>query len=365
MNLEEKYYFRDNVSAYLFKSPNQKKAFLELRIGIWNFIKTEMQIKSEWIPIIEYIIDKASTEGFSLRELIDKFGLKKDDVKVIYEQFIKPLLEVNFLVPEAFHKRKYLALGLLYNLGGEIPYQIAENAKKKKILVLTTNSKAQKLLRDLEYNKLFDISIVNIDDDQRFIEYDLTRDYAPVKAYEIIESAFSDFKNNDIVAYIGDYPNPIALRNINRIMIHYEKPWIFATIDGPFLIMSTFVPNETACFECFELKQMTQLRELSEYKNFINKIRKISFYRKSFEIMPLLHLLYALATNEAAIISYFNFGMFVGRFLAIFIPTFEVQISKLLRFPLCPACGINKKPSLRELYFDLHKLIEQVTEKLE
>lgn len=124
------------------------------------------------------------------------------------------------------------------------------------------------------------------------------------------------------------------LRNLNEIFI--DIPVSYGFLDGPFMIFTTLINGQTACWNCFENRMMTNVHDLSLYNKFknINPIdSKTSIYN--------LHLtqLFHFGLEEVYSWTLLNMTKFMGRAYFVYLPTFEFHLQNVDRLISCETCG--------------------------
>ncbi len=357
---DTKYVLRDGSLAQLLDG------VLEISAGIWNYNTLSLHFEKEWEPIIKTFVNGALDEGVSLNDLKSEFGLDAEIMGKLEELFLELHSEGLLISVESSRSRAFSVLSLLGLGEEEIQIMLGEKISKiPSVGLITNNNDVTRLVGMLGYDEYMHLKVWMTDDLEVLLRKDLTFRVAAIDTQKEIEREADRFLNFDVIAVLTTHPNPFFLRNVNRIMTHLKKPWILGTLDGPFVLLATFVPFQTACFECFEIRVMTRMHYLNEYKKFVDKFQKARPLERKVGSIPIMHLLSAVTLNETLLMGTSGYGHFVGRLLSIYLPLFEVQVQDILRFPTCPACGHAAKTRMRELYFDMRKVITELARELE
>jgi thiazole/oxazole-forming peptide maturase SagC family component len=179
-----------------------------------------------------------------------------------------------------------------------------------------------------------------------------------IKSTTIVR-AFEEYKDALFVSG-SQHVNPIKSHVLNRVLVKNRIPCLYSFVDGPFLLVGpTVVPGRTACFECFEKRVQMNLRENASYVAYKNALvaGSVEFGSPAF-IEPLKMLLCSHAALE--VINFWSTGYSFTRnkVLSIYLPTMEFVFNEVLRLPDCGACAPNTAIEHKELYFDLHALLD-------
>jgi thiazole/oxazole-forming peptide maturase SagC family component len=305
-------------------------------------------------------------KGISIQQLKDEFDLNEKDLSELVELF-EQLQSSGFIFSETFVNEALGGSFMLLGFNDILPSTFKDNGRFKrerpKVAILHTNPNLEENFQWAQYQRWMDITIIDAISNPDLFEFDSANSTEATDVLNFLKN-YQNFSEFEAFLVILDFPHPTLLRNLNRIFINYKMPWILSTLDGPFVIITTFVPEHSACFECFEIRILSQMRSLQEYRSFVSLLsNKIPLSRK-VEFNPVLQMPFSIAMNELIMLSSFKANHFVGRLLSIYLPFFEIQMQDLLRIPVCPACGYTSKATMNELYFDFRKFIAGVTDKL-
>lgn len=357
---DTKYVLRDGCLAQLLEDG------LEISAGIWNYNTVSLHFEKEWQPLMQYFVNGILNEGVSIKELTSKFALDAEALGRVENLFLELHSEGLLISVESSRSRAFSVLSLLGLGEEEIQIMLGDKIGKiPRVGIITNNEDVARVIGSLGYEEYMTIKIWLTDDLESLLTKDLTFRIDAMNTVKEIESLSTQFEEFDVVTIISTHPNPFFLRNINRLMAHLKKPWILGTIDGPFVLLSTFVPFQTACYECFELRVMSRMHYLHEYREFVATFQKVRPLERKVGSIPMMHLLTSLTLNETLLMGNSGYGHFVSRLFSLYLPLFEVQIQDVLRFPTCPACGHAAKTRMKELYFDMRKQVSELAKELD
>ena len=359
IDMETEYVFREGTLVQLNENS------LEITSGIWNYYSVNIDFAPQWKPLMQFIVNLGLKEGVSLKKLHNEFELDESDLESL-KDLLDQLYNEGLLLDKKIANLRTSAVLSLLGLGDvQIKALLGEKLSKyPKIALIATDTFTKEMISKLNYDKFMDISILSEEQTSNLKKNDLSFNLTAVEVSKALRE-FEYFKDYDVITVIANYPHPILLRNLNRISLKFNKPFVFGALDGPFLLLASFIPFETSCFECFETRIKAQLRHLKEYTDFVETLKSIEPQQKVFDSVPLLHLLMSLTLNETLVLGNTGFGYFVGRLLSLYLPLFEVQIQDILRIPTCPACGYTNSAKMKELYFDFRKVVTDIAKKLE
>jgi thiazole/oxazole-forming peptide maturase SagC family component len=307
--------------------------------------------------------------GTSIQELKKEYEMKDADISELQDLFSR-LQQDGFIYDRNFLDKaiggSFLLMGFSDTQASSFRLNDSNSpGNRPKVAVLTTMPKfsEKNLLQLSQYEKWLDITTIDLGSMPDLFQYDSTERTNATELLQFIDR-YKNLVNYESILVILAYPNPTLLRNLNRLFIHYRIPWILATLDGPFIMLTSFVPYESACFECLELRITSQIRSMEEYKSYISLLTQKDSSFKDIEFTPVLQIPVSIAMSELILLSSFKANHFVGRLLSIYLPFFEIQMQDVLRLPICPACGHTGKATMDELYFDFRKVLSDITDKL-
>lgn len=157
--------------------------------------------------------------------------------------------------------------------------------------------------------------------------------------YLAYEKNVSDLKERlpyDRLVVLVTTPRILFLNKLNRLTYELSLPWSLGLVDGSFLTMTAFNRQTTGCFEC--LRQSNEVR-MQGYLNYIEYVKHEKDYqhragnREDFLLMA--SFIHKLDTENR----YYLGTVLEGMVLSIYTPTFEMNVERLLRTPMCTTCG--------------------------
>lgn len=159
---------------------------------------------------------------------------------------------------------------------------------------------------------------------------------------------------NHFVVFMQFPPQPLHAMKFNRIAHHLALPWLYATIDGPYVFIGPqFMPPIGPCFDCFETRLMMNLRESASYQHYKNALAMGCVYTQPMMISPsLVGLLAAHVALETLNVVLTRSAFTRHKVLAIYLPTMEMIYHDLFRVAGCQTCGANMSRDEQQLYFD-------------
>jgi bacteriocin biosynthesis cyclodehydratase domain-containing protein len=182
-------------------------------------------------------------------------------------------------------------------------------------------------------------------------------------SYDALERAdlllSSQWMQNKFVIYCNSHVDPITCKGLNLCFIHHKTPWLYAAVDGPFLLVGPlFVPGDSSCFECFETRVAMNLRDSKGYIEYKQALAAgLPIQPRPSQVLKLLDKV--LASHVA--MEAFNFALsgrstLIDKMLAIHLPSMEFTYHEVLRLPYCSACGAKPDRDGSELYFSIKEL---------
>ncbi|MBO2446296.1 TOMM precursor leader peptide-binding protein [Actinomadura barringtoniae] len=172
---------------------------------------------------------------------------------------------------------------------------------------------------------------------------------------------FATFRDTLLVAAL-DVVNPILLRNLNRIAIGLNVPWVHAASDGPFLVVGpTVVPGRSPCYECFERRVALNMRESDSYVRYKRALAQ-GQVRLGRPVLPapVRSLVASLVSLEAVNHLVAGSTFTIGKALTVYLPTMEFCYHDVLRLPSCRVCVPRREAVQRQLHFDVRTYLNQV-----
>ncbi|GAA2747097.1 hypothetical protein [Kitasatospora cinereorecta] len=159
---------------------------------------------------------------------------------------------------------------------------------------------------------------------------------------------------DSLVVHLGQ-ASILALRNLNRLACHLEKPVVVGLVDGPFATVVGADSPRTGCLECFEQRSLARLEDHIGYHAFVGATASAGTGRANgVESLICAHLV-----NEAVLLRSLGTSRFLGRALSIYLPTYEIQAQDVLRIGTCPACGHVARDIVREINFSSRVVVDR------
>lgn len=159
---------------------------------------------------------------------------------------------------------------------------------------------------------------------------------------------------DSLVVHLGQ-ASILALRGLNRLACHLEKPVVVGLVDGPFATVVGADSPRTGCLECFEQRSLARLEDHIGYHAMVAATAPGGTGRASgVESLVCAHLV-----NEAVLLRSLGTSRFLGRALSIYLPTYEIQAQDVLRIGTCPACGHVARDVVREINFNSRVIVDR------
>jgi len=181
-----------------------------------------------------------------------------------------------------------------------------------------------------------------------------------IKMVETLEKALLPY--SCVLGCVASPSLPL-LRNLNRLLVHSERPLILGLVDGPFLSILSTLATETGCFECFEQRMLARLEDTLVYHQFVKATAGFSRVGGGW-LSPQLHSMTAMVLSEGYLYATLGMMRLAGRVLSVYLPLLEIQVQDLLRVPYCPACGFIAKAQMKEMYTSSKRLVDEMLAKL-
>ncbi|MGW4687282.1 hypothetical protein ACWEPM_20620 [Streptomyces sp. NPDC004244] len=159
---------------------------------------------------------------------------------------------------------------------------------------------------------------------------------------------------DSLVVHLGQ-ASILALRGLNRLACHLEKPVVVGLVDGPFATVVGADSPRTGCLECFEQRSLARLEDHIGYHSMVGATAPGGTGRAS----GVESLLCAHLVNEAVLLRSLGTSRFLGRALSIYLPTYEIQAQDVLRIGTCPACGHVARDVVREINFSSRVIVDR------
>lgn len=174
---------------------------------------------------------------------------------------------------------------------------------------------------------------------------------------------FEDLRDSFVI-YAETIPDPIKTRIVDRVLHHYDIPWLYGATDGPFVFIGpTTVPGRTPSWETFETRTLLNLRESNSYQNYKRALAegRVS-HGAPYEIQPALALLLAAHLLPEAL-SWLTTGTAgtLSHVYSFFTPTSEFAVHEILPLPDSKVDAPVPERDDFELYFGT-RILEEIAE---
>jgi len=357
LNKDKKYTLPENVRIY--RSEDE----IRIRDGVWSFHEAVINLSKESDNVkkaVQELFEKLK-DGVSINpiEIKDRYNVSPRKIDE-FTKLCEELKRGGILTAETENTHYHKITRAL--LGEYIPeLKIAE---RRRMLFFSDTSYTKDAAKNMcsHLNIKLDIMEKELFDELRKDDLTTKTDaIANIKSLEKYEKELYPY--SCIIGCLSDLQITF-LRNLNRVLIHMEKPLSLAIIDGPFLSMLTIHPPQTGCLECFENRILSRMEDHDSYHRFVDSQMKTAVQQKNFECSPLLHMLTSMVISEGFLLSTIGKAKFMGRVLNIYLPVFEIQCQDILRLPFCPSCGYVAKGKAEEMYIDSKRLISEMLKKI-
>lgn len=342
-NAAHRYTFSPGVSYHIDNDT------LEIRKGVWNSFGFKVTYRPTEERMIRYIVDKMSSYGVSPSETKARFRLKGAALRDVTEMIDN--LHDRGLIRSGSETRS--GISVIRSLFAMPELVDSSGGKAPRILIVTDNDTIKRLLKSWS-NSWKRISLA-FESCTKFRGLELTKTEDGFRVLETCEK-MARIKAYQMILYLSSTPNRAVLLNLNRLSIKFNKVLTVAMIDGFYLLIASFSPRETGCFECIETNRPSNS---SAPSGFAGDAR-----RTLHEYSPLSILLSSMAFLELFLLSTMGRGYFMGKLLHIHLTSFRVQVHEILRMPDCPACGYAALTRPRTLYFDSESIINELQEEI-
>ena len=324
----------------------------ELRYGVWNpvsFTVTDDSASGHLFRILSQLDGR-----FSVAEIAAAEGIPQSDVESVVEQ----LAELKLLEDQSTH-------ALDYYLDHISPNLLVHEAKSKEsppsVVLFGDLEVSEHIARILSSSSLHDqYNVLAADASLRSLLFECGKSWIfDSLDFEEGVRPFAQWRERLVVFGVTTV-NPLEMRALNRISLHYRSPWIHAAIDGPYLFIGpTFIPFRSPCYECLESRVVMNMRESASYQRYKSALVEGRAAGTGAPLDTVLGaMLASLTAFEALNFLLTRTSFTVGKMLSIYLPTMEFAFHEVLRLPGCPACSPAPERDDQELYFDVRALLE-------
>jgi thiazole/oxazole-forming peptide maturase SagC family component len=353
---EEKYVFPQNVRTY------RSEQEIRIRDGVWSFHEAVINLSRESDAVrksVQSLFEKLK-EGTSLSfsEIRDTYDLSPREIEELTQLF-QELKRGGLLATESEYTLSHQMTRAL--LGEYIPEM--EITERKRVLFFSDTEYAKEAAKNICGHLNMGLDIMENELFDELAKDDLTTKIDAISDIKSMEKYEKELYPYGCIMGCLSNPQIMFLRNLNRVLIHMEKPISLGLIDGPFLSALTIHSPQTGCLECFENRILSRMEDHTSYHRFVDSQMETA-QPKNLECSPLIHMLTSLVISEGYLLSTIRKAKFTGRVLNIYLPIFEIQCQDILRLPFCPACGHIAKGKAEEMYINSKTLINEMLKKI-
>ncbi|MFY9820763.1 MAG: TOMM precursor leader peptide-binding protein [Thermoanaerobaculia bacterium] len=325
---------------------------VELRSGVWNPLSITLSDKTASGKLFQVLsrLDGSST----LAQLREELGLSKGEIEALVT-YLEQYDAVETGATNIFDYQVQLmrsTLGVVGPSQGELP----------PLLVLGDEALGEELIRQLDgdFSQLSFLASSREPLLQQLAQEDFTLSEDPLA----LARRYEDFRawEKTLVVAAFENINPIVLRNLNRLALHFSFPWIHAALDGPLLLVGpTFLPHRSPCYDCFEGRIGMNIRESGSYQRYKQALAEGKVKLGNAMIpRPIRSLLSSLTAFE--VLNYAATGscFTAGKVLSVYLPTLAFSFNEILRLPGCAACSPIDEQHEQGLYFHVKGFVNDM-----
>lgn len=339
---------------------------ITFRKGVWNYEEAllDLSVFDDGAQEIVLAVMRTLSEGGSVtpEALQELFGTDQDNAEKT-ASLLEELSEQAYLSNGGEQRIKELITHLI---GGtaSLGFDGTLNGQAGTLLVCDSGI-VSKQLADMSRQISLPMDVLSDEDASEVVAADLTGKLDALKTEKAMEPLTAIFAPYSSVLVCMQRPHIKLLRNLNRILLRMDIPFVVCLIDGPFLSVMTIKGYETGCFECYETRVMARLESMSAYRSYVE--RTSGNLRKSdlTSVTPILNMIASLGLFEAFLINTIHKAKLAGRIFNIYLPLLEVQVQDLLRVPFCSACGHIAKAEYEEMYTSSEEIVAKLVEHVE
>ncbi|MER6444011.1 hypothetical protein [Streptomyces venezuelae] len=327
---------------------------IRLRWGIWNFSEVNVDLRAESPAVLSAMTGlfetlaagKAADGTFA-----DAVGLTPVE-RANLQLAVTELRQAGFLAYDRASERGGdMARALLGNLD---LYGAGEPAEATVAFAADSPSAAAYVAGQAEALGL-PLELLPADFLDGLRGADLTSGMGGLAAADALKRLSAGVEHCDsLVVHLGQ-ASILALRGLNRLACHLEKPVVVGLVDGPFATVVGADSPRTGCLECFEQRSLARLEDHIGYHSMVGATAPGGAGRANgVESLVCAHLV-----NEAVLLRSLGTSRFLGRALSIYLPTYEIQAQDVLRIGTCPACGHVARDVVREINFSSRVIVDR------
>ena len=242
------------------------------RKGVWNYEEALLDLSVFDDAIQELVLDVMRTlaegESITAGKILDIFGTDQENAEKVGE-LLEELTEQAYISNGAEDRVKELITHLI---GGTASMGFGGNAGgySSTLLVCDSNIVTEQL-EIMSGQISLPMEVLSEEDTAEVAAADLTGRLDAMETEKAMESLTAIFAPYSSVLICMQRPHIKLLRNLNRILLRMNIPFVVCLIDGPFLSVMTIKGYETGCFECYETRVMARLESMSAYRSYVER----------------------------------------------------------------------------------------------
>lgn len=349
-----------NDGVRIFKNGNLE---VRLRTGVWNYEEAVINLLDEEEEVQKTVLDiiEKMEKGIAVSEEdINKYSLTGKNKESILE-LVSGLNYGGFIIDENEGKTERVLNSILLGRNYNIPRDI-ELKQSNKVVLLTDNEVIKEYTINLSEKMDFNIEVVEDDNLKKLRQADITTKTDALKVQKLYTNFKYIFGKYDIFVVIMKYLDVKTLRNLNCLLVEWNKPAVISFLDGPFINLMVTKGEKTGCFECFEQRALARIEDTSAYHTFVNT-ESNHIKKESKGYYPVLNMITNMAIMEAYQLTFVGSSKLCGRILGVYLPNLEIQVQDLLRVPYCNQCGTLSKAQFEEINVSSKRLINEIISK--
>ncbi len=349
-----------NEGVRIFRSGEE----IRFRKGVWNFHEAVLRLAGQGERVVGFFT--AVYDAFISRGRVDADALgasldARAEEMSAYVELLESLARQQYLCGPGQRDVVRTVNALLGGgLGGFEEYI----GDPRPVLFFSDCESSRAAARLLASQVRMPLDFLAQEDIDAMARADLTTCVDAVQHERTLEQFSRQLQSYALV--VGCVANPCLsmLRNLNRVLVHLEKPVVLGLLDGPFVSLMAAHPTQTGCFECYEQRMMARQQDTLVYHEFVRSTHS-SPPRDEGRSAPALHLLTSAALSEAFLFATAGMSRLAGRVVNAYLPLFEIQVQDLLRVPYCPGCGFIAKARMNELYTSSKRLVDEMMSRVD
>lgn len=357
------YTLREDVRVYFHNDDE-----IRFRKGVWNYIEAIVNLRGQpdkvrtFFQSVVVELVKEPQVPVDIDVLAERASLSAEEMKGFGELF------------DSVKRQGYLYAGdegvvrraLTGILGGSFSVLAEFAGRCAPIVYLSDDPGSRELARTTAKQMGLPLQILDADVLEQLAAVDLTSKTDAIEHIKTLGKFQPFFADFACVAGTFLTPNISLLRNLNRILVKQEKPFVFGLVDGPFISVASCVALQSGCFECYEHRLLARLEDTLVYHKFVSSTREqVRHQAKPSPLAPITNILTSAVLMEGLLYSSLSLLKLTGRVINVYMPMFEIQVQDLLRVPYCPACGHIAQAQMNEMHISSRAIMDRMLERVE